>query len=317
MTIFVTRAENYDLVAVYKRLPGFGLMSYDQLIRSKWLRPARYVFCDLDRLNHWELELAGRFYIQLKEAGLPVLNNPARVRLRFSLINAWKREGINSFGAYRPSDGEYPERYPVFVRKDSSHHGALSDLLHSREELDAELERIESIGIPHSDTMVVEYSAEPAAGDVFYKYAVYRIGDSYFQDTTVTERNWFVKLGEIGSVGEDFFEEEKKRMNEILFEPEVRRAFEVSNIEYGRVDYGILDGKPQFYEINTNPDISFKAEHRSQTRVKSRKIFVENFKAALAALPPVEQTSRIRVRDGQLIRQRRKESILHRSRPIP
>jgi len=126
-----------------------------------------------------------------------------------------------------------------------------------------------------------------------------------------------VKLGEIGSVGEDFFEEEKNRMNEILFEPEVRRAFEMSNIEYGRVDYGIVDGKPQFYEINTNPDVSFSAEHRSQARVESRKMFVANFKAALAALPPVDQTARIRVRDGQLIRQRRKERWFQRSRPLP
>ena len=35
----------------------------------------------------------------------------------------------------------------------------------------------------------------------------------------------------------------------------LRRVFDVAGIDYGRVDYGILDGVPQVWEINLNPTL--------------------------------------------------------------
>ena len=35
--------------------------------------------------------------------------------------------------------------------------------------------------------------------------------------------------------------------------------FAIARIDYGRIDYGIVGGRPQVYEINTNPTV-FSAE---------------------------------------------------------
>ncbi len=35
------------------------------------------------------------------------------------------------------------------------------------------------------------------------------------------------------------------------------RAFDLANIEYGRADYGMVDGAVQIYEINTNLKITY------------------------------------------------------------
>jgi len=37
---------------------------------------------------------------------------------------------------------------------------------------------------------------------------------------------------------------------------ELKRAFEIAGIDYGRADYGIVNGRPQIYEINTNPHLT-------------------------------------------------------------
>jgi hypothetical protein len=75
----------------------------------------------------------------------------------------------------------------------------------------------------------------------------------------------------------------------------IREVFRLARIEYGRVDYGILAGKPQVWEINTNstigrppgpivpyrPDIAF---YKEQLVAPEYARFYENFGAAWAAL---------------------------------
>jgi hypothetical protein len=39
-------------------------------------------------------------------------------------------------------------------------------------------------------------------------------------------------------------------------EAELRKIFDLANIEYGRIDYSLLNGKIQVWEINTNPNIT-------------------------------------------------------------
>ncbi|HEU0049167.1 MAG TPA: hypothetical protein VFQ43_16365, partial [Nitrososphaera sp.] len=63
-------------------------MTYDQLLRSRWLRQATYVFADIDRLSFWDLELAAHAYLEMERLGLRVLNNPAKVKTRYALLCA-------------------------------------------------------------------------------------------------------------------------------------------------------------------------------------------------------------------------------------
>jgi len=36
----------------------------------------------------------------------------------------------------------------------------------------------------------------------------------------------------------------------------LEEIFDLAGIEYGRVDYGLRDGRPQVWEINTNPAVA-------------------------------------------------------------
>lgn len=50
-------------------------------------------------------------------------------------------------------------------------------------------------------------------------------------------------------------------------EGRLREVFRLARIDYGRMDYGMLDGQVQVWEINTNPTIrSGKLNPRSARR---------------------------------------------------
>jgi hypothetical protein len=316
MVVFLTQAQHaYTLKAPLSACRHARLMSYERLFRSRRLKPAIYIFTDLDRLSFWELELAGRYYEEMRKAGWRVLNKPASVKQRFSLLRSLYRARINAFNVYRPSLGEWPERYPVFVRRDSFHDGTLTDLIHDRPSLEHAIRELLDQGIPASNTMVVEYAAEPKYEDIFVKYTLYRLGGRYFPDASVTERNWVVKYGERGCYGEADFLEEKKRMKTVPFGPLMRRAFEIAQIEYGRLDYGLLKGEPQIYEINTNPTVRFAENHDSRHKLEAREIMAKNFVDALDSLNQADSSRQsISVSDRILCKQVRKERFFQRSR---
>jgi hypothetical protein len=263
---------------------GMRFLSYDRLFGSRRLPKGTYVFMDIDRLSLHELELASIIHRELAAGGAAVLNDPATVLTRFDLLKALHREGINDFNTWRPQYHEWPERYPVFLRRNAFHQGVLTDLLHSREELEAAMASVVGQGVPCSNTIAVEYAAEPTEGNVFRKFSVYRIGSRYFQDTAVNQNGWVVKCGETGAGGEEFYEAETRTIGTVPHEESVKRVFEIAGIQYGRVDFGMYRGRPQFYEINTNPQVSFSTDHPSQFRRTSRETFVSNYRSAIEAL---------------------------------
>src|SRR5207249_11631911 len=112
----VSHGDGYTHECLHKtpQAPPTSLMTYDQLIRARWLRRATYVFADIDRLSFWDLELASRVYLQLKNAGLSVWNNPVKVKTRYPLLRALHTAGLNDFNAYRVDEINSAMRFPVF-----------------------------------------------------------------------------------------------------------------------------------------------------------------------------------------------------------
>lgn len=304
-----------------KACDGLRFLSYDGLLGSRRLPKATYVFTDIDRLSLYELEVASVVYRALAAGGSEVLNDPATVLTRFDLLKALHREGINDFNTWRPQYQDWPERYPVFLRRNAFHLGVLTDLLHSREELEAALESLVERGVPQFNTIAVEYAAEPAEGTIFRKFSVFRIGNRYFQDTAVNQNGWMVKHGESGAAGEEFYQDESCTIDTVPHEETVRRVFEIAGIEYGRVDFGMYRGRPQFYEINTNPHVSFSTDHSSPSRRISRETFVRNYSSAIQALEPagspdwIEMDHRMLVKLRKRCRLRTRWFQPYRSRP--
>lgn len=291
-------------------------MPYDRALLSRYLPVATYVFTDMDRLGFWELELAARLYRSLRRAGQRVLNDPARVRDRFSLLRTLRERGINDFDAYRVEDERRPRRYPVFLRTESAHLGALSDLLHSPGEVDDAIRRATDRGVPRRGMLLVEYCAEPVREGVFRKLSVYRVGDRLVPAVGVHQSTWLVKHGEVGLAGQELYEDEYQIIVQNRHAAELRPVFELADTEYGRADFGLVAGRPQVYEINTNPCVGETRSHPFAIRSESSRVAHQLLLEALEAVDAAPG-GRVKVEDPVLWQQRQYDRLVLRSHWCP
>lgn len=289
------------------RCPPLRLRTYGWLFGKRSVPCATYIFTDFDRLGARDLEFAAAAYRQLEAGGATVLNDPARVRLRYALLRRLHEAGFNDFNVYRPDEGVRPARYPVFLRREHGHGSPIGDLLHGWTEVEAGLEAAMAAGIPRESLIIVEYAAEPVREGLFRKIGQFRIGGRAVPHLCVHEDRWLVKYGKLGSGGEALYREEREMMTGPRFAEEVGRAFEIAGIDYGRADFGLVDGRVQIYEINTNPDIKAGRDHPSPIRSESEAIFWQAYMDALGALARPHEPGRIRIDGPGSMRRRTRE----------
>ena len=227
---------------------------------------ATHIFTDMERLYDWELTLAADLYRSMRDAGIPCLNDPARVMCRYELLRNLHLKGINPFTVYRAIDRPQPARFPVFLRFDAEHSLPLSDLLPDQETLDAKLATLRAEGIPLRGVIVVEYASEPAAPGVWLRFGTYRVGDAVLFDHYVGDDKWLVKYGKRGLATDEMFEQERAAIISNRFADELRPVFEIAGIEWGRADHASYDGRQIVYEVNTNPGMVPLQPQRSPIR---------------------------------------------------
>lgn len=294
MIVFLSTAHHtytHEEVARTAQDSQVRLATYESLLGEVTLPAATYVFTDLDRLSPARLREVAKIYRQLRAAGLRVLNDPACFRSRCGFLRSLHDAGLNSFNAYRVEENVRPRRWPVFVRAQGEHDAPLSGLLASWEQVEAAVRQAVAKGVPLSQLMVVEYAAEPVRPGLFRKLACYRIGDAIVAHTCVHDAQWIVKYGKVGIAGEALYADELRIVRDNPYGPALRQAFDLAGVEYGRIDFGLVGGRIQVYEVNTNPDTKFgKADHPSPLRVESERVFRHNYLQALRAIdstPPV------------------------------
>jgi hypothetical protein len=235
-------------------------------------------------LTSWQLELAAHAWRQLAAAGCRVLNDPARVLQRLPLLRALHNAGLNSFRAWSAHDAAAVDRFPVFVRTMAGHRGNLTDLLPDRAMLEEALARLVAEGYPMSDLMVAEYRAAPVRQGLFRKMAACNIGGCIVPVASVHEAHWTAKEGQDGIAGVEGYAEDLALMRANPHAATLRRAFEIARIDYGRADYGVVDGRAEVYEINTNPMIHPPKGHAFADRAEALRLTHEGYRTALAAL---------------------------------
>lgn len=287
MIVFVvTTSHNYALreLETLPDAPRVRILSWNRLFRMRTLPAATYVFGDFDRLNFWQLELAGKVYQRVREAGLPALNDPARVLQRHSLIRALYKGGLNNFTAWDAATGELPDRYPVFLRTKAAHRGTLSDLLGSAVEAEAALEKALDDGVNLHDLIFVEYCAEPVRDGLFRKLSAFKVGDRIITGMSVHEASWHAKHGANGIADQALYDEELAAVETNAFAEALAPHFAVSKARFGRADFTVVGGKVQVYEINTNPTISQIQDHPSATRLTADRLFHKRLAEALSAI---------------------------------
>lgn len=317
MIFFVSSAAHaYTLKRVhgFPDAPRIASYSYDRLFRSRHVPRGTWIFTDFDRLGPWELELAARVYRSLKNAGLRVLNDPAIACQRLTLLRRLRASGFNRFSVWSVEDGEWPDRYPVFLRAQSAHRGSFSDLLQDRAALEAAIAERIGRGVPRRELMIAEYCAEPVREGLFRKLATYRVGPAMVPSLCVHQAHWMAKDGELGVAGQEDYDDDYRIVEQEIFCAALRPAFEIGEIEFGRADFGIVDGRPQVYEINTNPTIGTVREHPFPVRLAADKLFQSKFAAALAGIDTPASSDRVPVKSSVLKEQRKHDRWMTRGR---
>jgi len=285
IVILTTGSHRYThRVLARERRLDVKLLSYEEVFRLRRLPRATYVFTDMDRLGYFELEQAGLLYGQLRRAGLMTLNDPTRVSQRFKLLRQLKREGINDFDVWSLNDAAPPDRFPVFLRTASAHRGVLSGLLANQEALDQAIGAALEQGLPQRELLAVEYCAEPVAPGLFRKLSLYRVGERMITGTCVHDNQWVAKNGVKGIATEALYDDELRMVRDNPHGELLRRVFTLANIDYGRADFALVGGRPQIYEINTNPMLAPPQPHPVKARVESSTLAHENLIAAFAAI---------------------------------
>jgi hypothetical protein len=222
--------------------------------------PGLYVFSDVELLDDGQRAQAAALHARLKaEPGrYRVWNDPSRSARRFDVLERMAREGINRFRAFR-AGGSLPDdlRYPVFVRDEHEHTGSRTPLLHNAAELCTALEELRAGSRPTQPLLVVEWLNYGDANGVFRKYSMFRWGDIVVRKHVLFSSDWLLRTPEEGSRFEapDFLAEEQEFLagGGDGHDAQVGRIFGMLAIDYGRIDYAVVDGRIQVFEINTNP----------------------------------------------------------------
>ena len=286
---------------------------YEDLPDVTALPGGTYIFTALDQLSPVQRDLAAAVWDQLAAAGdaVRLLNDPRRVLRRTALLRTLAGEGINDFRAFPATDLPDDLRFPVFVREADQHSGLLSDVIETRFDLEVVLRAIRFLGFRLQDALVIEYLDTADADGVYWKYSAFFLDGHVLPRMANSSRHWNVKYGHLN----DAHREAERAYN--ATNPHAEELAEIARLsgtDYGRVDYGLADGRVQVWEINTNPAFGYSPRQPRRNRPRNpsieagKAIFYEQFRALLCALddrPAVDIP--IRIEDDLQRRLRREQ----------
>jgi hypothetical protein len=337
MIFFVVQDDSFVSIAEYIENHGHALacglelIFYPELAFSPKLRAGTYVFCALDRLTAAEREITLRAWEALAAAGSEarLLNHPTKTLRRYELLGSLHQSGVNRFRVYRATETRRQERYPVFLRLENEHSGDISGLIHNQAQLYAALARAVLLGYHLRDLLIVEYCHTAAPDGYFRKYAAFVVGDRVLPRSMNLSRRWMVKA-DGQHLDEATILEERRFLQENPHEATLREIFRRSHVRYGRIDYALLNGQLQVWEINLGPTIgrgpligtpSPLLERYRPLRDVNREHFFSGFQAALESIDtrtgtdceiPLKLPQELRERYKKERRQRRR-AMVHRN----
>jgi len=280
-------------VGMHAFLAGWGnalasritIMHYDKVLAGRTVRlpEGTYIFASLGDLGEPGSPLredAGRLYQELAGAfGTGrVINDPAPFLKRYDLLERLRARCINRFAAYRA--GVLPRRFPVFLRPEFGSEWTVPALLKTAEEYQAAIARMPD----PARTIAIEFCDTSDSAGVYRKYSCFVVGERIVPRHLFFSRSWFVKQAELE---EPSMEEEEQAFLES--NPHAAALLEVcriARIGYGRIDYALLDGRVQIWEINHTPMIAGTLGAEPSERQPAHKRFLAAFSAALDAIDP-------------------------------
>lgn len=279
----------------YGRMLGGCLKSltWEEIFFERGGPIGHYIFTDFDRLSRYELDCAAAFALSLEKAApeARMLNHPLKVLDRYPLLVKLHEAGINDFTATRLEAGERPPKYPVFIRAEDGYGGPETDVLNNDAEFDAALDNLKRRGLPVRGRIAIGYAAERGAGGYFRKYAAFNVGGDIIPTHIVSGRTWVVKSriketdwierrDKERGLRADVVSEELAYLRENPHRDVLAKSFELAGIQFGRVDYGVVNHRVQIYEINTNPKLP--SPEKGDRRDDRRRLVSEQFLRAVS-----------------------------------
>jgi hypothetical protein len=246
------------------------LVLYSELARMRTLPLGTWVFAEKDQLDAAHSDLAALVAERLgADGGGRVLNDPRHVRLRVDLLRAAHDAGINQYRVWPATDIRFDRhagadasdsrtvradslRYPVFVRYANQHTGNLSPLIDSPPNLVTALASAVANGARRHELLVVEFFDTQDEYGLYRKYSAYNVGGRVLPRTIECSREWMVKW-RARLLDRERADDELRYCETNPHEAWIREMFRLARIDYGRIDYAVLDGTPQMWEINTHP----------------------------------------------------------------
>ncbi|WP_159783478.1 hypothetical protein [Sodalinema gerasimenkoae] len=228
---------------------------YEELKTKKRLPAGVYIFSDIERLSPEQAQYVSWIWEDIKQSssGSLVLNHPTRSLRRYELLRSLYERSINKFNIYRLTECRVPSRFPVFLRGENDHRGNTTGLLKDAHELEQALEMMKVNGDYRDDCVMTEFCDTRDSQGVFRKYSAFKVGDRIIPFHVLFHNSWMIKGGKL--YDSCHAEEEKIYVETNPHEEQLREIFELADIQYGRIDYSLLDGVLQVWEINTNPHI--------------------------------------------------------------
>jgi hypothetical protein len=290
MIVFLTTSDHrYTVSSICNGKFGFAtppvkVETYGAMARKPIVERATYIFADLERLTPYELRIAAGLFRALRQVGLRTLNDPAHVKLRYEFLKEMYRAGINPFTAFRADDEPKPKRFPVFMRTEDDHLTSADILLNNQMELDAYLDRLRIDGIPLKGLLVVEFCPSAFSAGLWHKWGAFGIGTQVSLDHIAVSDTWLVKYGQWDKLTDDAVTDEYDAVLSNRFSDQVSRAFQAASIDFGRADFGLIDERPVFYEITTNPNIGDYVPDPKELRRRTQELARRRFAQALEQL---------------------------------
>jgi len=297
MIIYLCTKRNSEAMASWLRTWGrsmanhIAVMPYDGLTEYRSLPPAAYLFADLELITDAQRRLAASLWNQLSATGrrARLLNHPTRSLMRYDLLKTLHRRELLAYNVYRATELPAQLKYPVFVRVANDHSGSRTPLLHNRQHVESAIVNSLLLGHEPEQILVVEfYDASDQAG-VYHKYGAFRIGQRIVPRHLIFSRNWVIKRAD-EIVSAAYLALERKWMETNPHESQLKEIFDLAQIEYGRIDYCVRDGKVQCWEINTAPTIMMSPESCRPEQLPNQQLFVRLIISAFLAIDVPTQT---------------------------
>jgi len=331
MIVFVTPAADRWGIDEYLQQHGGSLaermviLTYEEIVARRELPLGTYVFAGIDQLTPTETEIAAQCWKALSSASpeIRLINHPARALRRYQLLRACFERQRNAFRVRRATEWHRRQRFPVFVRAEGEHTGSLSPVLHNHRELVQALATSLVQGYRLRDLLIVEYCHTADDDGIFRLYSAAIVGETIVPKALVHNRNWITKW-EGRLLDARLAGEQLAYLENHPHEHWLRETFALARIGYGLINYGVKDGVPQVWEINTNPTLvrrtgapSVMAADQWALVAPAQARFIHQFQCALEQLDSAvdpDRRVRIAVSPSELRRLGREKRLRRRLR---